>query len=88
MAKRSWHLGIVRQFNDVLVDEVLMKLPNGMRFHFIDTALDELIKVDAAIDTVVFSSVIEPYMALAQVEEDRLVREKVLENIFGKFLNK
>jgi hypothetical protein len=88
MKKRDWHLGIVRQFNDVLVDEVLLRIPNGMRFHFIDIAIEELSKVDCDIDTAAFISIIEPYMALAQVEDDKVVREKVLENIFLRFLTK
>ena len=45
MEKRNFHEGIIHQFNDVLIDEVLEKTPNGMRFHVIDIALDELAKV-------------------------------------------
>jgi len=75
MSKRSWHMGIVRQFNDVIVDEVLLKLPNGMRYHFTEVALEELVKVDNTISTDAFICIVEPYMALAQVEDDKQVRE-------------
>ena len=51
-------------------------------------AIEELAKVDTTIDTPKFISIIEPYMALAQVEEDKVVREKVLENVFLRFLTK
>ncbi|GMH69691.1 hypothetical protein TL16_g05221 [Triparma laevis f. inornata] len=88
IAKRSFHPGVVAQFNDVLVEEVLEKTPNGLRFHVIDICLDELSKVADYFDTLQFVSVVEPFTALAQAETDKFVRGKVFENIFLKFLTK
>mmetsp|Transcript_24593 Transcript_24593/g.46215 ORF Transcript_24593/g.46215 Transcript_24593/m.46215 type:complete len:575 (-) Transcript_24593:63-1787(-) len=88
IAMRGFHPGVVAQFNDVLVEEVLEKTPNGLRFHVIDIALDELAKVDCGFDTESFVSMMEPFTAVAQAEQDKFVRGKVFENVFLKFLVK
>ena len=86
--KRGFHQGIIAQFNDALVEEVLQKTPNGMRFHLIDIAIDELALVNPGISTEEFINVLEPYVAIAQAEEDKIVKKKVFENVFLKFLVK
>ena len=86
--RRSFHHGVIAQFNDVLVSEVLEKTPNGMRYHLIDIALEELAKVNCDLETDVFVNVIEPFFGLAMAETDKVVLNKVFNNIFLKFLVK
>ena len=49
VALREWNAGIVALFNDALVEEALRWTPNGIRYHLIDVALDELVTVAAAV---------------------------------------
>jgi hypothetical protein len=91
MAMRHWNIGIVRLFNDALFEEVLSQTPNGLRFHLIDVALDELAKVNAntpmPLTEATFLDCLEPYFGLVQTGAgDHLVQQRVVENILMKFL--
>jgi hypothetical protein len=71
MALRHWNMGIIRLFNDALYEEVLSQTPNGLRFHLIDIALDELATVQAEapmpLTEATFLDCMEPFFAMAQV---------------------
>jgi len=90
MAKRHWNLGIVRLFNDTIYEQVLSKIPNGIRCHLIDLTLEELAKANATapmpLTEVTFKDVLEPYMSLCQSCDDEIVQLRVVENILLKFL--
>jgi hypothetical protein len=94
MAKRHWNIGIIRLFNDAMFDEVLSQKPNGLRYHLIDVALDELAKVNAKapmpLTEATFLDAMEPYFAMCQTGAggDDSVQGRVVENILEKFLNK
>ena len=47
LASRKYHVGLTRLFNDMLVEEVLTMVPNGVRTHVIDLVLDEFIKASS-----------------------------------------
>ena len=91
MAKRHWNLGIIRLFNDTLFEEVLSQIPNGLRFHLIDISLSELAKAnkdaDLPLTEATFLDCLEPYFALAQTADDKIVQKRVVENVLMKFLS-
>eukprot|EP00562_Extubocellulus_spinifer_P001435 CAMPEP_0178485580 /NCGR_PEP_ID=MMETSP0696-20121128/8347_1 /TAXON_ID=265572 /ORGANISM="Extubocellulus spinifer, Strain CCMP396" /LENGTH=717 /DNA_ID=CAMNT_0020113181 /DNA_START=215 /DNA_END=2368 /DNA_ORIENTATION=- len=91
MAKRHWNLGIIRLFNDTLFEEVLSQIPNGLRFHLIDISLSELAKAnkdaDLPLTEATFLDCLEPYFALAQTADDKIVQKRVVENVLTKFLS-
>jgi Nucleolar protein,Nop52 len=95
MAKRHWHQGIIRLFNDAIYEQVLRETPNGLRYHVIDVTLHELAKVNAnakhcpmPLTEATLLEVLEPYFAMAQTGAggDDSVQARVLENILTKFL--
>jgi len=94
MSKRHWNIGIIRLFNDAMFEEVLRQKPNGLRYHLIDIALDELAKVNAdapmPLTEATFLDAMEPYLAMCQTGAggDDSVQSRVMENILQKFLNK
>lgn len=91
MAQRHWNRGIIFLFNDVIRDEVLFQVPNGLRCHLIDISVSELAKVNKTapmpLTEATFLDCLDPYFALAQNSDDVMVHGRVLENVFGKFLN-
>ena len=90
MAARHWNRGIIFLFNDVIRDEVLFQVPNGLRCHLIDVAVTELAMVNKQAPMTLTEATIldclDPYFALAQNSDDSMVHGRVMENIFGKFL--
>ena len=91
MAARHWNMGIIRLFNDAIFEEVLSQTPNGLRFHLIDIALDELAVVNSTapmpLTEATLLDCLEPYFGLAQTGAgDHLVQERVVENVLDKFL--
>jgi ribosomal RNA-processing protein 1 len=92
MAVRHWNLGIIRLFNDCIFEEILNQTPNGLRYHLIDIAVEELAKVNAKapmpLTEATFLDTLEPYFAMAQTGAgDNTVQERVLERILSKFLD-
>jgi hypothetical protein len=92
MALRHWNLGIIRLFNDCIFEEILNKTPNGLRYHLIDLALEELAKVNAEapmpLTEATFLDTLEPYFAMAQTGAgDDTVQARVLERVLERFLN-
>jgi hypothetical protein len=92
MALRHWNLGIIRLFNDCIFEEILNKTPNGLRYHLIDLALEELAKVNAEapmpLTEATFLDTLEPYFAMAQTgARDDTVQARVLERVLERFLN-
>jgi hypothetical protein len=94
MAVRHWNLGIIRLFNDALYEEILSQTPNGLRYHLIDIALDELAAVHAEapmpLTEATFLDVMEPFFAMAQTGAGGhdVVQARVVENVLSKFLEK
>ena len=90
MSKRHWNLGIIRLFNDTIFEEVLTKVPNGLRYHVIDLAVGELAKAnrDASLPLTeaTFLDCLEPYFALSQKVDDKIVQGRVMANVLNKFL--
>lgn len=91
MAARHWNRGIVFLFNDILREEVLFQVPNGLRCHLIDITMEELatvnMKAPLSLTEATFLDCLDPYFALAQNSDDSMVHGRVMENIFGKFLD-
>lgn len=92
MALRHWNLGIIRLFNDCIFEEILNKTPNGLRYHLIDLALEELAKVNAVapmqLTEATFLDTLEPYFAMAQTGAgDDTVQARVVERVLERFLN-
>lgn len=77
-------------FNDIIREEVLFQVPNGLRCHLIDISMEELAKVNASapmsLTEATFLDCLDPYFALAQNSDDAMVHGRVMENIFEKFL--
>ncbi|GKY98573.1 hypothetical protein MPSEU_000814100 [Mayamaea pseudoterrestris] len=94
MAQRHWNLGIIRLFNDVIIDEVLSQTPNGMRLHFIDICVDELAAANASapmpLTEPTFLDVLEPYFSIAQTGAggDDSLHQRAVEKVLIKFLKK
>lgn len=94
MASRHWNLGIIRLFNDAIFEEVLRasKYGNGVRFHLLDICLEELARVNKEEATglplteATFLDALEPYFALAQRVEDKIVQKKVMDQVILRFL--
>lgn len=90
MALRHWNLGIIRLFNDTLFEQVLSLTPNGLRFHIIDITLEELSKANAdapmPLTEATFCDVLEPYFAMVQGMDDKVVQQRIVDNILHKFL--
>ena len=97
MASRHWNLGIIRLFNDALFEEVLRvsKYGNGIRFHVLDICLEELAKVNMDVKDgpglplteAIFMDCLEPFFAMAQRVQDKIVHERVLEKVLLRFLD-
>lgn len=91
MAARHWNRGIIFLFNDVIRDEVLLQVPNGLRCHLVDICMDELAKVNAKAPMPLTEATIldclDPYFCLAQNSDDNMVHERVMDGIFAKFLD-
>jgi len=93
MAVRHWNVGIIRLFNDAIFEEILSQTPNGLRYHLIDIALDELAQVHAhstmPLTEATFLDCLEPFFALAQTGAgDDIVQHRAVENVLEKFLLK
>jgi len=94
MASRHWNLGIIRLFNDAIFEEVLRanKYGNGVRYHLLDICLEELARVNGEEGTglplteATFLDALEPYFALAQRVEDKMVQQRVMDKIVLRFL--
>ena len=90
MAKRYWNRGIIYLFNDTIRDEVLFQVPNGLRYHLIDICIDELAKANSKapmpLREPTFLDAIDPYFAVLQNVDDKLVHDRALEKILGEFL--
>lgn len=94
MATRHWNLGVIRLFNDAIYEEVLNQTPNGLRYHLIDVALEEMAKVNDSDKAVIklteatFIDVFEPFFAMAQTGAGGLdsVQKRVAEHFLEKFL--
>jgi ribosomal RNA-processing protein 1 len=94
MASRHWNLGIIRLFNDAIFEEVLRanKYGNGVRFHMLDICLEELAKVNSEevsglpLTEATFLDALEPYFALAQRVDDKMVQQKVMDRVILRFL--
>ena len=94
MATRQWNLGIVKLFNDALTEEALITPPNGVRYHLIDIAVEELANVVAKsrgetlpMTEAIYLEVMEPFFVMAQHGfGDRTVQARIVEKIFEKFL--
>lgn len=95
MATRQWNLGIIRLLNDAIIEEALIKPPNGVRYHLIDVALDELLHIVSTInasDTLpmteaIFLEVMEPFFVMTQHGfGDKNVQARVVESVLEKFL--
>ena len=91
MAARHWNRGIVFLFNDILREEVLFQVPNGLRCHLIDITMEELatvnMKAPMSLTEATFLDCLDPYFALAQNSDDSMVHGRVMDNIFAKFLD-
>jgi hypothetical protein len=91
MAARHWNRGIVFLFNDILREEVLFQVPNGLRCHLIDITMEELatvnMKAPMFLTEATFLDCLDPYFALAQNSDDSMVQGRVMNNIFAKFLD-
>ncbi|KAL7580018.1 hypothetical protein ACA910_005006 [Epithemia clementina (nom. ined.)] len=92
MSLRHWNRGIIQLFNDAIFEEILYQKPNGLRYHLIDLALEELAKVHSKapmpLTEATFLDCLEPYFAMAQSGGggDDSVQKRVVENICEKFL--
>jgi hypothetical protein len=93
MASRHWSLGIIHLFNDALHEEVLLQVPNGVRYHIVDCCLEELCKASKRTSGIplteaTFIDVLEPFFVLAQTGDgDDPLQQRVVEQILLKFLN-
>lgn len=95
MASRHWNLGIIRLFNDAIFEEVLrvQNYGNGVRFHLLDICLDELALVNSEkenglpLTEPTFLDCMEPYFAMSQRVEDKLVHDRVMEKVLSRFLD-
>jgi len=91
MAARHWNLGIIRLFNDTMYEEVLAHTPNGIRYHLIDIAIEEVAKVNKdsslPLTEATLLDCLEPFFALAQLAEEQIVHDRVMEKIFTNFLD-
>ncbi len=100
-ASRHWNLGIIRLFNDAIFEEVLRtkgndgstrSYGNGIRFHILDICLEELAKVNAekeiglSLTEATFLDCLEPFFAMAQRCEQKLVHQRVVEKVIMRFL--
>ena len=91
MSLRHWSMGIMRLFNDVLHEEILSQTPNGLRYHLIDLAIDELASVNTKapmpMTEATFLDCLSPFFAMASIEiGDDSLQERVMENVVAKFL--
>ena len=94
MKSRHWNLGIIRLFNDALFEEILRsnKFGNGVRFHILDICLDELAKVNSEESTglplteATVLDALEPFFALAQRAEDKIIQQRVMNKVILRFL--
>jgi Nucleolar protein,Nop52 len=90
MARRQWHMGILRLFNDALYEEILSVTPNGLRCHVIDVTMEELCKANSqasmSMTEAIFCCVLEPYFAMVQGVDDKVVQQRIVDNILIKFL--
>lgn len=93
-ASRHWNLGIIRLFNDAIFEEVLRAsmFGNGVRFHFLDICMEELARVNSenttglALTEATFLDCMEPFFAMAQRCDQKLVHNRVMEKVLLRFL--
>lgn len=94
MATRQWNLGIVKLFNDAVTEEALITPPNGVRYHLIDIAVEELANVvntshgeTLPMTEAIYLEVMEPFFVMAQHGfGDKTVQARIVEKVFEKFL--
>jgi hypothetical protein len=92
MASRHWNLGIIRLFNDAMFEEILSQTPNGLRYHLVDLAVDELAKANSnaplPLTEATFLDTLEPYFAMCQTGGgDDTVQGRVMEKVLERFLS-
>jgi len=90
MKLRHWNYGIIRLFNDGILEEVLSQAPNGLRFHLIDVALEELAKANEdaplPLTEATLLDCLEPFLILVQKSTDTYVRNRIVDKILRRFL--
>ncbi|RYG66773.1 hypothetical protein EON64_08985 [archaeon] len=86
MAEAKWHLTTVSTLRRVL-DRVLTTSPNGPRFHIIDIFMEELHKSSIGkVSTGAFLELLHPFLELLQSNVDKVVKQRIRENLVLKLL--
>uniref|UniRef100_A0A6S8W4W6 Uncharacterized protein n=1 Tax=Chaetoceros debilis TaxID=122233 RepID=A0A6S8W4W6_9STRA len=93
-ASRHWNLGIIRLFNDAIFEEVLRTsmFGNGVRYHLLDICMEELARVNSesatglALTEATFLDCMEPFFAMAQRCDQKLVHNRAMEKVLLRFL--
>jgi len=77
----------LQRLNEIYTEEVLVKIPNGIRFHHMDVFLSELSKAtDGQLDTTFFMATLEPFFHILATLPEKIVFEKILSMVFDRFL--
>lgn len=77
------------QFLSALQEELLMHVPNGLRFHVTDIYLDELWEAtNGDISTAHFLACIEPFITALKSTDDTAYHSRIVKRIFNDYISK
>jgi hypothetical protein len=84
--KKSWK--DINEFHNILINEILTKTPNGIRYHICDIYLEELSKVTKGkgLSSEDFLTILSPFLSALIRNDDLNYIERVYTTIFYKFL--
>ena len=85
---KKWKTQIVEQFLVILESEVLMKVPNGVRYHMADIYLAEIWKAfDGDISTEQFIMLLGPFISALSNMNDKTFHRRIVKKIFEAYLH-
>lgn len=89
IATKKWKAEILEEFLIILESEVLVKVPNGVRYHMSDIYLSEIWNAtDGNVNTEQFLALLRPFISALSGENDKVFHRRIVKRIFEDYLEK
>lgn len=87
IAGKKWRGEVVQEFLGILETEVLLKVPNGVRYHMADIYLSEIWNAtQGEVSTEQFLVLLQPFVAALSAMDDKVFHQRIVKKIFQDFL--
>lgn len=89
LAVKKWKSDILADFLEILESEVLVKVPNGVRYHMADIYISEIWNATQGnINTEEFLALLKPFTDALSKVEDKVFHKRIVQRIFEDYLEK